>query len=219
MRWRSQRVGCAEHAVGQERAQPLRRSTGLPRRHTLASAPRWRPPGGSSSSPGTGARTRSPACARCAGCASADTRVVCVDNGSTDGSVAAVRERYPEVDVIENGRNLGFSGGNNAGIRARARARRASGSCWSTTTRRSRRTRSSACARAAAAHPAAGMLAGKVFFDEPPDRIWFAGQRFWPALGYSGRPRGYGRRDGPRYRRRVPDRPRRRARSWPSRAR
>ena len=54
---------------------------------------------------------------------------------------------------------------------------------------------------AAAEHPAAGMLAGKVFFDEPPDRIWFAGQRFWPALGYSGRPRGYGRRDGPRYRR------------------
>ncbi len=45
------------------------------------------------------------------------------------------------------------------------------------------------------------MLAGKVFFDEPPDRIWFAGQRFWPAFGYSGRPRGYGRRDGPRYRR------------------
>src|SRR4030095_8067806 len=44
-------------------------------------------------------------------------RVVCVDNGSTDGSVEAVRDRHPEVHLIENGRNLGFAGGCNVGIR------------------------------------------------------------------------------------------------------
>ena len=38
-----------------------------------------------------------------------------------------------------------------------------------------------------------------MLFAEPPDRIWFAGQRFNPRLGYSGRPRGYGRQDGPRF--------------------
>src|SRR5205823_13156873 len=43
--------------------------------------------------------------------------VVMPDNGSTDGSVEAVRAEYPSVIVIENGANLGFSGGNNAGIR------------------------------------------------------------------------------------------------------
>jgi len=41
-----------------------------------------------------------------------------VDNGSTDGSIDAIRERFPGMDVIENGRNLGFAEGNNVGIRA-----------------------------------------------------------------------------------------------------
>jgi GT2 family glycosyltransferase len=40
-----------------------------------------------------------------------------VDNGSRDDSVKFVRTRYPEVRVVENGRNLGFAGGNNAGAR------------------------------------------------------------------------------------------------------
>jgi GT2 family glycosyltransferase len=133
----------------------------------------------------------------------ADTAVVCVDNGSTDGSQAAVREQHPEVDLVENGRNLGFAGGNNAGIR-HALERSAQ---WVVLVNNDAVLAPDAIERlraAAAARPAAGMLAGKLFFDEPPDRIWFAGQRFWPALGYSGRPRGYGRSDAPRYRRPGP---------------
>jgi N-acetylglucosaminyl-diphospho-decaprenol L-rhamnosyltransferase len=43
--------------------------------------------------------------------------VIVVDNGSTDGSVAAVRERFPDVRVIEQ-QNKGMGGGNNAGMRA-----------------------------------------------------------------------------------------------------
>lgn len=44
-------------------------------------------------------------------------RVVVVDNGSTDGSVPIIRQRHPAVAVVQNGRNLGFAGGNNVGIR------------------------------------------------------------------------------------------------------
>jgi hypothetical protein len=44
--------------------------------------------------------------------------VVVVDNASTDGTAAAVRERWPGVRLIEAGRNLGFAGANNIGIRA-----------------------------------------------------------------------------------------------------
>jgi N-acetylglucosaminyl-diphospho-decaprenol L-rhamnosyltransferase len=43
--------------------------------------------------------------------------VVVVDNGSTDGTVELVRERFPDVRVIEQ-ENRGMGGGNNAGMRA-----------------------------------------------------------------------------------------------------
>jgi hypothetical protein len=43
--------------------------------------------------------------------------IVMVDNGSTDDSVSFVREKYPRVQVVEAGRNLGFAGGNNLGAR------------------------------------------------------------------------------------------------------
>jgi GT2 family glycosyltransferase len=43
--------------------------------------------------------------------------IVVVDNASTDGSVEAVRELFPEVRVVEVGRNLGFAGGANRALR------------------------------------------------------------------------------------------------------
>lgn len=43
--------------------------------------------------------------------------VVVVDNGSSDDSVSTIRKSFPEVVVLENGENLGFSRGNNVGIR------------------------------------------------------------------------------------------------------
>jgi hypothetical protein len=45
-------------------------------------------------------------------------RVIVVDNGSGDGSQDLVRREFPEMTLIENGRNLGFGEGNNVGIRA-----------------------------------------------------------------------------------------------------
>ena len=42
---------------------------------------------------------------------------IVVDHGSTDGTVAFVRERHPDVRVIEQ-ENKGMGGGNNAGMRA-----------------------------------------------------------------------------------------------------
>jgi GT2 family glycosyltransferase len=41
---------------------------------------------------------------------------VVVDNGSTDGSAAMVRERFAGVQVLETGANLGFAEGCNRGI-------------------------------------------------------------------------------------------------------
>jgi hypothetical protein len=44
-------------------------------------------------------------------------RVVLVDNASSDGSVELIRSRFPSVESLANNSNLGFSEGNNAGVR------------------------------------------------------------------------------------------------------
>ncbi len=44
-------------------------------------------------------------------------RAVVVDNASSDGTPAMLRERHPDALLIESGRNLGFAGGNNLGLR------------------------------------------------------------------------------------------------------
>jgi GT2 family glycosyltransferase len=45
-----------------------------------------------------------------------DFEVVLVDNGSEDGSVVFVRERYPWVKLVQLSKNTGFASGNNCGL-------------------------------------------------------------------------------------------------------
>lgn len=129
--------------------------------------------------------------------------IVCVDNGSIDGSQEAVRERFPKVLLIEAGVNLGYAGGNNLGIRRALE----DGADWVMLVNNDASVAPDVIdgfAEAAAAHARAGILAGKVYFADRPRTIWFAGQRVSELLGYSGRPRGYGRPDGARYERVAP---------------
>lgn len=48
----------------------------------------------------------------------APERVVVVDNASADGTAERVAAQFPAFALIRNGRNLGFAGGMNTGIRA-----------------------------------------------------------------------------------------------------
>ena len=43
--------------------------------------------------------------------------VLVVDNASSDASVAMIKAEFPQVDLIESDRNLGFAGGNNLALR------------------------------------------------------------------------------------------------------
>lgn len=43
--------------------------------------------------------------------------VIVVDNGSADNSVEVIRNTYPQVTLIENKENLGYTGGNNIAMR------------------------------------------------------------------------------------------------------
>ena len=48
---------------------------------------------------------------------SATREVVVVDNHSTDGTAAAIRDRWPSIPVIGVGSNVGFARANNIGVR------------------------------------------------------------------------------------------------------
>jgi GT2 family glycosyltransferase len=43
--------------------------------------------------------------------------IIIVDNGSTDGSQEHFRTHFPHFTLIETGENLGYAGGNNAGLK------------------------------------------------------------------------------------------------------
>jgi GT2 family glycosyltransferase len=45
-----------------------------------------------------------------------EAKVFVVDNASGDGSAEALRSEFPRFNHIQNGKNLGFSGGNNAAM-------------------------------------------------------------------------------------------------------
>jgi GT2 family glycosyltransferase len=46
-----------------------------------------------------------------------NNRVVVLDNKSVDGSIDAIRNQYPEIQVINLTENLGYAGNNNVGIK------------------------------------------------------------------------------------------------------
>ena len=59
-------------------------------------------------------------CAEALGDQTLPHQLVVVDNGSTDGTVEWVRSTLPNATLVMLPRNLGFAGGNNAGLRAAA---------------------------------------------------------------------------------------------------
>jgi GT2 family glycosyltransferase len=44
-------------------------------------------------------------------------RILLVDNASSDDTVTAVKNEFPDVEILENSTNLGYAEGNNVGIR------------------------------------------------------------------------------------------------------
>ena len=118
---------------------------------------------------------------------------ICVDNGSRDGSDAEVERRFPDVELVRTGANLGFAGGNNVGIR-RALERGADWILLINNDAVAQPGLVEALARAAADRPDAGVLACKVLFEER-DAVMYAGATFNTWLGYSGRRTGFGAPD------------------------
>ena len=49
---------------------------------------------------------------------SEQAKIYVADNASTDESVAFLRKNYPEIEIIENGENLGYAGGYNLALKS-----------------------------------------------------------------------------------------------------
>ncbi len=100
---------------------------------------------------------------------------VVVDNASSDGTVSAIRERYGDrISVIENGANLGFAAGNNAGIK-RALADGADFVLLLNNDTMVAPDFVDELLRPMMAAPDVGITAPKIFYAEPVNQIWFAG--------------------------------------------
>lgn len=125
------------------------------------------------------------------------TNVLLVDNGSTDGTSEAVRKEFPWVTVLETGENLGFTGGNNVGIRYALE----NGADYVLLLNNDtivdplflREMLS-----VASSSDRIGFVSPKIYFLDPPDLLWFAGARFSTRTGY-GRVTGYRERDRGQY--------------------
>jgi GT2 family glycosyltransferase len=110
--------------------------------------------------------------------------VIVSDNGSSDGTPAAVRSAGLADLVVENGRNLGFAGGNNVGIAAALR-RGADAILLLNNDTVVPPGAVGTMVRALDERPEAGACSPALMYAAQPTRLWFAGARFDPRLGRS----------------------------------
>jgi GT2 family glycosyltransferase len=124
--------------------------------------------------------------------------VMVVDNGSTDGSAAAIAREFPGVEVVALPQNRRFAGGNNEGLRRALAAGADAVMLLNNDT---------ACDPGLIEHlllaleqdPRVGAAAPLIYFAPPSGEIWYAGAVCRPALGLAAH-RGLRARDRGQYR-------------------
>lgn len=116
--------------------------------------------------------------------------VILVDNGSSDGTAAAVRAGFARVSVIERAHNAGFAEGSNIGIRHALGA----GADYVLLLNNDTTLEPDAiahCVQAARENANVGAVCPLIYFAEPPTLVWYAGAAFDPRRARSGRVLGY----------------------------
>jgi len=103
-----------------------------------------------------------------------ELRIILVDNASPDGSGDRLHRRFPDLEYVQTGANLGYTGGNNAGI-----ARALEDGCdYVLVLNNDTLVEPGAIDRlveTAAGGMCVGAVGPKIVYAEDPDRAWFAG--------------------------------------------
>jgi GT2 family glycosyltransferase len=109
-----------------------------------------------------------------------DVHVIVVDNGSGDGSVEALRSAHPWVEIIALPENRRFAGGNNAGIGHALQSGVDHILLLNNDTLVAPDFVTHMLNRLSS-EPDCGMVAPKIYYATPPDRLWFTGGiiSFW----------------------------------------
>jgi GT2 family glycosyltransferase len=101
-------------------------------------------------------------------------QVLVADNGSTDGSAEVIVCEFPGVTLLRNGKNLGFAGGNNPGIKYAM----ANGADYVLLLNNDTVIEPDFLGRMvqlAESDLSIGIVSPKIFYFSEPKRIWFAG--------------------------------------------
>ena len=106
--------------------------------------------------------------------------IVLMDNGSQDDSLKRMREfksQIPQLEIVilENGKNLGFGGGNNVGINYALKNKFGYILLLNNDTIVSRDFLDK-LVEVAQAHPVVGLAVPNIFFHDEPEFFWFC----WP---------------------------------------
>lgn len=100
--------------------------------------------------------------------------ILIVDNGSTDDSEEILKREFPGIQLIQTGQNLGYSGGNNTGIRHALE--RGADYVWLLNNDTVVDPHCLAkMVQAAEEDEKIGIVGSKIFYHRPPDTLWYAG--------------------------------------------
>lgn len=113
-----------------------------------------------------------------------DYKLIIVDNGSEDESEEKLRALYPELKLIQTGMNLGFTGGNNAGI-SYALDQAADFVVLLNNDTIVDKNFIDELVNASEANPDGGIFSSKMYFYDRPDVLWFAGATYSTITGWS----------------------------------
>lgn len=109
-------------------------------------------------------------------------QVIVVDNGSSDGSVAALQERFgSSLQLIQSSQNLGFAGGNNLGIQCALDQ----GANWILLLNNDTSVAPTfliEMENAVERDEGLGIIGPVILYHDFPERIWYFGDRLIPGL-------------------------------------